>query len=186
MQIIATSIIVLAGLYLTVCIVLFGRRTAGYRHLRHTISELGEMGAPHQRAIALGVFLPVGLLLLAAAGLLYPTSRPTAALALCIAVGYLVASAFPCDPGSPASGTARQGVHNLGGAVEYVGGGAALMALAETHGGLFQSLGLASFAAAALLTALPSTSVRGLVQRLAETALFAGLVMAATTTYGGG
>jgi len=181
----AIIVTTVAGLYLAASIVVFGRRTPGYRHGRNTISELGEIGAPHQHAIAYRVFLPVGVLLLAAAGLLVGTSQAAAGLAFCIAVGYLVAAFFPCDPGSPVSGSARQGVHNLGGAVEYVGGGIALLSLADTHGGLFRLAAFAAFGAALLLTILPSTSVRGLVQRLAEACLFVALVAAAANLHAG-
>lgn len=182
LQLLATALTVLAAFYLAACIVFFGQKTRGYRHLRHTISELGEVGAPHQRAVAFGFFLPIGTLLLVVASLLLATSQTAALLALCIAVGYLVAAFFPCDPGSPASGTTRQGIHNLGGAVEYIGGGVALEQVSDTP---FRPLGLAVLGAAALLTILPNTSVRGLFQRLAETGLFAGLALAAATTYAG-
>ena len=39
-------------------------RKAGYSHVMHTISEIGELGARDQRFVALGLFLPVGLCLL--------------------------------------------------------------------------------------------------------------------------
>lgn len=185
MQTLATATVVVAALYLTVCLAGFARKKPGYAHRRHTISELGEVGAPHQRVLALGVFLPVGLLLLVAAYLLQPVSAAEAVLALCISIGYLVAAAFPCDPGSPVSGSARQAVHNLGGAVEYIGGGAALLALNETHGLPFKAAAFIVFGATALLTVLPTSSVRGIVQRVAEVCLFAGLVVAASRASGG-
>lgn len=175
----ASALTVLAGLYLAACVIAFGRHTPGYRHASKTISELGEVGAPHQRAVAFGVFLPVGLLVLAAAGLLQASSRAAAALAGCLAVGYVGAALFPCDPGSPASGSARQAVHNLAGGIEYIGGGAALLALSPAHGEAYRWLGFAAFGAAALLTVLPGNSVRGLVQRVAEAGLFGGLAIVA-------
>lgn len=59
--------IALAGLaagYLALMISGLARRKPGYRHLVHTISELGEVSAPDQRFVAFAVFLPVGLALL--------------------------------------------------------------------------------------------------------------------------
>ena len=32
----------------------------GYSHVSHTISELGELGAPRSRLVSFGVFLPFG------------------------------------------------------------------------------------------------------------------------------
>lgn len=185
MQMLATIVTVVAGVYLAACVVVLERRTAGYRPARNTISELGEIGAPYHRVVAFGVFLPVGMLLLLAAILLYPSSRAAAALAGCIATGYIVAAFFPCDPGSPISGSARQGMHNLGGAIEYLGGGAALFSIARTQGDLFRMPGFLAFAAALLLTVLPGTSVRGLVQRVAEAGLFSALAVVAARLYGG-
>lgn len=175
---IPSAITLCAALYLAACILVFGQRFAGYSHLQRTISELGEIGAPDQHAVALWVFLPVGLALLLVAWLLRSTSEAAAALALCMAVGYMVAVAFPCDPGSPVSGSARQSVHNLGGAVQYLGGGAALLTLGQAPGsGFLRISGLMVLGATVLLTVLPTNSFRGLVQRVAETGLFAALIV---------
>jgi hypothetical protein len=157
-------------------------RKAGYSHVRHTISEIGEAGAPHQRLVAWALFLPVGLLLLLVAYPLRPVSPPAAALALCLAVGYLGAAAFPCDPGSPVSGSARQALHNLAGAVEYIGGGFALLVLAEHLGQPFKLAGFVVLGTALALSFVPSGSVRGLVQRVAEVCLFGGLALAVWRT----
>lgn len=174
----ATVATLAAASYLAVSLAVLGARTHGYSHVRHTISELGEVGAPYQRLVAFGVFLPAGALLLAAAYMVRDVSQTTAALALCIAVGYAVAAWFPCDPGSPVSGSARQAVHNLGGAVEYVGGGAILLAMGGSHGPAFTAAGGVVFASAVLLSVLPPASVRGLVQRVGEACLFAALAVA--------
>ena len=106
-----------ATFYLFALLFFVGAKKSGYSQVRHTISELGEVGAPHERFVAVGVFLPVGLLLLLVAYLTLPLGSETAALAWCIAVGYLVAAMFPCDVGSPLSGSWRQAIHNLGGGV---------------------------------------------------------------------
>ena len=174
---IAIVLTAIASVYLLASLLWLAPRKPAYSHAKHTISELGEVGAPQQRFVALGVFLPVGLLLLLAAALVRSASQASA-LALCIGVGYVVAAAFPCDPGSPVSGSARQAVHNLGGAVEYIGGGFALMAIAESFGQLFKVAGFLVLVSAIALTVLPSTSIRGLIQRVAEACLFSGLALA--------
>lgn len=196
-SLLAGTIAIAAAAWLLMGVLVLAPKKPGYRHWRHTISELGEVGAPHQRLTAFGVFLPVAALMLAAALLLLPDSGQAAALALCIAVGYAVAAVFPCDPGSPVSGTARQGMHNLGGAVEYIGGGLALLALAAAEragsaggegapghwagvaGMVFTAAGIAVLATAGALTVLPSAYARGAVQRVGELCLFGGVAWAA-------
>ncbi len=166
----------LTSLYLLVSLIGVGRRWPRYTHLNHTISELGEVGAPDQRLVAFGIFLPVGLGLLAVAVATRPVTEPVSALALAIAIGYLVAAFFPCDPGSPMGGSSRQAIHNLGGAVEYIGGALALFRLGETHGQPFVGAGMLVGAGGIALSV--TTRGRGLVQRIAETCLFGGLVLA--------
>lgn len=176
--------ILLAGTtisYLLIAILVFAARRPGYSHLRDTISELGEVGAAEGRRVSFGVFLPVGLGL-AAYGFLVRQSTLAAAnelamLAFCVAAGYVVAAFFPCDPGSPLSGSFRQGIHNLGGAVEYIGGALALFRLAEVQGEPFQLLGAIVFPAGLLLSLPQLAKVRGLIQRVAETALCLGLFL---------
>jgi hypothetical protein len=175
----AAAITAAAATYLLVSLVVLAPRKVGYSHVRHTISELGETGAADQRLVALGVFLPVGLLLLLAAGLAHPASPTVATLALCIAVGYLGAAAFPCDLGSPLLGTTRQILHNIAGAVEYAGGGFALLTLAESLGQPFKAAGLVVLGTAIALSILPSDSARGALQRVAEACLFGSLAWAA-------
>lgn len=168
-----------AAVYLSTALVVLGARKPGFSHLRHTISELGESGAPQCRLVAAGVFLPVGLGMLLAAWLARCLGPGMSALALCIAVGYLAAAAFPCDPGSPISGSWRQALHNLGGTVEYVGGALVLLQIAGQAGQPFRALGLAVLGAAIAISAPPLAKVRGLVQRVAELCLFGALALAA-------
>jgi uncharacterized protein DUF998 len=175
----AVALTAIAAAYLAISLFVLARRTPGYSHVRHTISEIGETGAPHQRFVALGVFLPIGVALLIVAYLLHDDSSAASALAIAIAVGYVGAAAFPCDPGSPLSGSARQSLHNLAGGVEYIGGGFALMTLARDLGGAFQIIGFVVLAAAIALSVMPSTSIRGAIQRIAEACLFGGLASAA-------
>lgn len=175
---IAIGLTAIAAAYLFTGLLVLARRKDGYSHIKHTISEIGEIGAPDQRFVAFGLFLPIGLLLLAVAFLVRTESPALAALALCIAIGYLVAALFPCDPGSPFSGTTRQALHNLGGAVEYIGGGFALMTIAESFGQPFKAAGFLVLGSAIALSFIPSTSVRGIIQRIAEACLFGGLALA--------
>jgi hypothetical protein len=169
---------VFAALYLFAFLVFLGYRTPGYSHVRHTISELGEIGAPYARLVAVGVFAPVGASVLLAAYLTRSTAPDPALLALCISVGYLVAAMFPCDPGSPVSGSSRQAIHNLGGAVEYIGGAFALVRIAKHVGQPFEAAGLIVFGAAIAISLAPLSAVRGLIQRVAEVCLFGGLALA--------
>lgn len=166
------------AVYLVSSVLLLAAKRPDYRAIRDTISELGETGARHMRLAAYGVFLPVGLMALVLAWLRHGSKPAAAGLALCLAVGYLAAAAFPCDPGSPARGSWRQNLHNLGGLVEYWGGGIFLWRLGADHDMGFDML-------AAFVLALPLAfnlraclPIRGLLQRMAETALFGGLLLA--------
>lgn len=176
MNIAAFTLTIIASSYLTVCIWIFGRKKSHYSQLRHTISELGEAGAVHERWVGRGVFLPVGLLLLLVAYLV-PVA-PTKALALCLAVGYVVAALFPCDIGSPLSGSSRQSIHNIGGTVEYLGGAYALLQLAKPVDPLFSVAGYVVLGAGFAISLPQLAAVRGLIQRIAEICLFGGLAWA--------
>jgi hypothetical protein len=175
----ATAVTAVAATYLIVSLLVLAPRKAGYSHVKHSISEIGEVGARDQRFVAVGLFLPIGLALLLVAHLLRPASPEAAALALCIAIGYIGAAVFPCDPGAPLFGTARQVLHNLAGAVEYAGGGFALMAFAERFGQPYRMAGFIVLGATIGLAVMSSNSVRGVVQRIAEACLFGGLALAA-------
>lgn len=175
----SVTLTVFAAVYLAAGLFHFARRRPGYSAVRQTISEIGETGSRDRRAVALALFLPVGLVLLLVAALLRDASTPASMLALAIAIGYLGAAAFPCDEGSPLSGTWRQSLHNLAGGVEYIGGGFALLTLAQDFGAPFSVAGFIVLGAAIALSVLPSTSVRGAIQRVAELCLFGGLACAA-------
>ena len=182
---IAATLPVLAFVLLVTSLVIFGRRKPQYSHVVHTISELGEVGAPDQRRVAWAVFLPIGLLLLPLVQFYQASFPAIAALAGCLCVGYLVAAFFPCDPGSPVSGSVRQGVHNLGGAIEYIGGGFSLIWAAERFGDELKWLGFVVLGLAVALTVLPTVSIRGLVQRVGEVILFGGLTYLVGLAEGG-
>lgn len=175
----ATALTAIAAAYLTVALLSLAPHKLGYSHIKHTISEIGEIGSRHERFVAFGVFLPVGLLLLAVAYLARSPTPAAGALALCISVGYIGAALFPCDPGSPLTGSSRQGVHNLAGAVEYVGGGFALMIIGQDFGQPFELAAFIVLVAAVGLSILPPAAGRGLLQRIAEACLFGCLGLAA-------
>ncbi|NOT33622.1 MAG: DUF998 domain-containing protein [Candidatus Eisenbacteria bacterium] len=163
------------ALFLAVAIAWFASRRSGYRHARDTISELGETGTRDERAVSLGVFLPVGLALAVVAAQVRAAHPDQAVLAGSLAVGYLGSAIFRCDPGAPLSGSWRHALHNLAGGVEYVGGAFALWKLAEPFGPLYHVLGVVVALAIAVLSLEALHPWRGLVQRLAEAALFFGL-----------
>lgn len=169
---ISTLLAALAA-YLLLGVAYFGLRRPGYSQLRHTISELGEDGATNRRAVSWGLFFPVGAGLLL--GALLTDTPPLRGLLLCLGTGYVVAAVFPCDVGSPSSGSAKQAVHNLGGAVEYIGG---IFFLSQAQHQLLGQAIISPTAQLGLLAgclvalSLPGFPWRGLVQRVAEVVLF--------------
>jgi hypothetical protein len=174
--VLASVLSLVATVFLAVSIGIFAGRRTQYSQLHHTISELGELGGSDARRVAFGVFLPVGLLTFAAAVLVRAEAPAVAALGICLAVGYLSAVAFPCDPGSPLSGSYRQLAHNLGGAVQYVGGGASLLAMSSQGVAAYKLAGVTILGCALVLSA--ATRWRGVLQRVAEAVLFVCFVYA--------
>lgn len=172
----------LITLYLLAGIIYFAQRRREYSHVRHTISELGEMGAPHQRFVSLGLFLPIGAALLLIGLFLYrqaseEISDVLGGLSICVGIGYIVAAFFPCDKGSPLSGTTRQQIHNLGGFVEYAGSAFFLIQAADRlPSSWFDTIGYTVLAGAVLLSVQALFSWRGLIQRVAEVSLFGALI----------
>jgi len=164
-----------ASIYLFTSLVFLSGNKNGYSHVRHTISELGEVGAPQQHFVSFAVFFVVGITLLLVAYLVQPYSKPVALLALSLSIGYLVAALFPCDAGSPMMGSFRQAIHNLGGGVEYLGGALAFFLIAETFGRPFQVVGWV-VAGLGIALSIHPFFIRGLLQRGAEIALFGGLI----------
>jgi hypothetical protein len=165
-----------ASIYLVVSAFFSANRQPGYSHVRQTISELAEYGSDHTRKVSLLVFLPVAILLGIVAWILHSAHPPIAALALSVAVGYGLSAIFPCDPGSPLTGSVRQAIHNLGGGIEYVGGAFSLLWISESTGPEFRVAGILVAASAILLSF--QSRVRGIIQRIAETCLFASLLAA--------
>lgn len=178
MRLLLGALPLVALAYLVVALAWLAPRKVGYSHLHHSISEIGETGAPDQRFVAYGLFLPIGLEF-AFVGFALRDHAQASTLAYCVAAGYVVAAFFPCDPGSPVFGSWRQGVHNLGGAVEYVGGGFSLVALGESLIPMLRPAGFVVLGALIAITVLPASLFRGLVQRVAEIVLFTGVAITA-------
>lgn len=162
-----------------------------YDHCAQYISELGESGAPDAPLVNFGGFLPIGLFALGFALLsafaIARTRRQRAGFLFLSSVGwaYLGSVLFPCDPGCPLTGSATQQVHSTLGVVEYLGGAIGLLLLGRAGEGRFTSpairrlllAGAAIVAVAFVAMILPSLgAVRGLVQRVADGALFLGIV----------
>jgi hypothetical protein len=168
----------------------FARRRSGYSHLRQTLSELGEAGAPQARAVAWVAFAPLGLLVILVAlllrGHLPAGGEFTQAMVLLSLLGasYLCAAVFPCDPGAPAWGSWHNQLHNLGGALGYGGSAVGLIELGRALedvralaplAGVTGACGMAVFFGLFLLSF--ESPVRGLVQRLMETLLFGWMLL---------
>lgn len=172
---------ILSALWLIAGAIYFGWKKPAYSHWRHTISELDEVGSPLSRTVSYGLFLPVGLLL-GVVALLAPTTA-LAGLAGCVGIGYVVAALFPCDVGSPLSGSSRQSIHNVGGTVEYIGSAYWLNQIEPP--GFARDINLYTLAAGSLivgsvLLSMPGLPLRGFIQRLMEGALFGCLLVSAT------
>lgn len=170
----------LTSLYLFVSILYFGHKLSAYRHLKDTISELGERGSVFEKQVGYGVFLPVGLLLIFAGAMLYLTRlesdllKNLSGLMACVGAGYAIAAIFPCDPGSPASGSStRQHIHNMGGFIEYAGGAFFLLRASEMIP-ILSTIGYAVIICTIFISV--TTFWRGLIQRIAEVALFGSII----------
>lgn len=166
-------------LLLLIGIVYVGCRKPAYSHWQDTISELAEVGSVQSRAVSYGLFLPIGLLLWLVATL--ADSTAIAGLAGCIGAGYVVAAFFPCDVGSPLSGSGRQQIHNLGGAVEYIGGA---YWLTQINPQLLvidynrYSIAAGCLIVGSILLSIPNLPIRGFIQRVMEGILFGSLLLA--------
>lgn len=176
-ELFAVALVTVVAIWLTCGIVIFGRRKPGYDQVRHTISELGERGARDARIVAFGLFLPAGIGLAAVAILSDERSPESAALAAAVAIGYLGAVVFPCDPGSPMQGSFSQAMHNLAGGIQYIGGALALASLGECEP-IYSTPAVIVGIVAVILTVPQTVRIRGAAQRVGELVLFASLAAA--------
>ena len=170
----------------------FGSRKPGYSHLRHTISELGEVGSPDGRSVSVG-FLVTGVLLwlfsfVAAAALPLEPTEVFYLLAL-VGLGYVGGAIFRCDPGAPLVGSWRNTFHNIFAVLEYVGAAGAFTTLkrSEFWSPLSEPM---SYAGGLVLVCLWAISFphpyRGLVQRVAESIIFLGVILMGWWVYRAG
>ncbi|MFK7959363.1 MAG: DUF998 domain-containing protein [Phycisphaerales bacterium] len=155
----------------------FGRRRGDYRQLAHSISELGEAGAPDQRAVSFGVFLPFGVVSLAIAAVAWSMNAEAALLIGAIGMAYAISAFFSCDPGAPVIGSWTNTVHNVAAAIGY---GLAAGVLREVADRATTPVFDAAFVLLAAfivvyLTGWPKPFV-GFFQRLAETAVMISAV----------
>jgi hypothetical protein len=167
-------ICIIAVSFLTAGVIYFGNNINHYSHLKHTISELGETGSVFEKKVNYCLFLPVGILL-AIVALLERENINVMGLSLVLAVGYIVAAFFPCDPGSPSSGTWKQQLHNTGGFIQYAGSIYFIM----KAGGQDHQLWIIPFTTIGfivigciIITSFPKNPVRGLAQRMGEILIF--------------
>ncbi|MCY1023553.1 DUF998 domain-containing protein [Pyxidicoccus sp. MSG2] len=166
----------------------FARRRPGYSHLRHTISELGETGAPDASRVAWLAFAPLGLsvwMFVALLGARLPADTGTGLVLLSLfGVSYVGAAVFPCDAGAPFWGTWRNHLHNLVAAIGYFGAGAGLIELGRAFEDMSSLSGLSAVTAAlgkgvllGIFVLSFESPVRGLVQRAIEAAVFGWMLL---------
>ena len=161
----------------------FGSRKPGYSHIRHTISELGETGSPVGTSVSYIGFVSTGisvwLFLLVTAGALPYGSTDALAMLSLVGAGYVGGAIFRCDPGAPLVGSWRNNLHNVFGALEYAGAAGAFSTL-KRSGFWYPLSELMAYAGVLVLLCLWGISFphpfRGLVQRVAETTIFLGIV----------
>lgn len=166
----------------------------GYSHTRDYISELGASGTITGVWVSYLGFLPIGLLLAAflitASPLLSARGWARVGFYLLYGapLGYISSAFAPCDLGCPVEGSLSQQIHSLLGLPEYIGGGLGLLLFAGSYfkegsdklgrlliagAGVFTLLGL-------LLMMFPANAGHmGLNQRIAEIALFGGMLVIA-------
>lgn len=172
-----------ASLLVLVCMtVLAGAFTPGYSHVGQFISELGARGAPQEWGVRWVGFLPLGILLLAFcrfAHIALPRSPGTtfALVGLALyALGYLAATAFPCDLGCrPSQPSMSQLIHNALGLLGYLLAPLFLLAFARAartwpNGARVSAAGYAAAGLALLgmVTLSSESGIAGLGQRLLE------------------
>lgn len=166
----------------------------GYSHAADYISELGAVGAANGPLVSVAGFVPIGILIIAGLALIAPgvQARGMARfgywLLLANGVSYIGAAVAPCDLGCPAVGSGRQAMHNLLGLLGYGVSGLGLLLLAgqaatgRSNRWITVALRIAGIVAlgSPVLMGIPDLMpLRGLIQRIAECALFAALLLIA-------
>ena len=168
----------------------FGRRAGGYSHLRDTIGELGASGVRDARAVAWFWFAPSGVIFAVAAlalgqALGTDDAIRAASILAFVGVGWIGAAIFPCDPGAPSLGSARNHLHNLTGGGAYLAGAAGLIEMARALDDSHPLLAAAARVSGPVvllglfLISLAELPMRGLIQRVMEAVLHGWLLLAA-------
>lgn len=168
-------------LYLIISVFFYAKKRPAYSHFKHTISELGEHDSDYEQQVAFKVFMPVGLAFLLLAGLIFPENWPAAVLAGAMGFSYFLSAFFPCDPGTPVSGSWKNSMHNLIGGIAYVTIGYQLKELVDQQVGWYAEVALIALVVFLFnfIIGWPRQWV-GLSQRVAETAVFLTVFMLLT------
>ena len=176
----------LGTLFWLLLILVGGATYPNYSHFSQYISELGAMGAPYEKAVRFGGFLPIGAFLaffnIAATKRLPEAKLVTwGQLGLSVfAMGYVVAVIFPCEPGCPEENAGvSQSIHNLVGMAGYVVAPVFLTVLGiaarawPNRGSLpVVAFGCAGLALLGLISLNPESDYVGLSQRVIEASVW--------------
>jgi hypothetical protein len=171
----------------------FGSRKPGYSHVRDTISELGETRSPVGGRVSYVGFIAIGVLLwlflIVAARVVPSEAAESFWLLSLVGAGYVGGAIFRCDPGAPPFGSWQNSLHNLFGFGEYAGAAAGFAMLKESNywsplSSVMEYAG--GLVAVCLLGISFPHPFRGLIQRVAETAIFVGIVLIGAWVYRGG
>lgn len=182
----------LAATWLLLGTVISARSISFYSHLRQTISELAAHGTKRAHRISWLVFFPVGVLVwmfcffFSFASGTSPAVAEAMWLYSLVGAGYVGAALFPCDFGAPLYGTWRNNIHVAFGIAEYLGGIAGLYLLEQWFAARGDDasallLRMLAFSIAICIILMAQSWLkqwRGLLQRIAEAALFGGMILA--------
>jgi Protein of unknown function (DUF998) len=187
----APALVALAGLTVLTTTHYFASLRPGYSHVANTISELGETGSVHERALAFGFWLPVGLMVWLGLWLAHrEMADREASLVLlafsCLGLGYVGGAFFPCDPGAPIFGTWRTLAHNLAGFIDFEGTGIGFLLASRYFARRQAPVPTISFLVAGgvvlicvvLMTLEATWLIRGAVQRVLEAIQYGGVSFA--------
>lgn len=178
---------ILTSAFAIIMPIYFARITDNYSPWSNTLSELGATGSPHQKAVAWYYFLPLSIaimvfVILGPSVITFVTQdRLVWGLLGLVGAGYWVAAVFPCDHGAPMMGSVSNKIHNVAGLLEYLGAGFGLILMGVeplNHSTLPQISVYLILSGSVILLSLvmmilpPFTSIKGLVQRLAEASFF--------------
>ncbi len=171
-------LLIVIYIYLFFGVYHYAQKRPNYSHLKHTISELGENASEFEKPVGFKVFMPVGLAFVLLSGLMYSTNTAVAVLSGAMGFSYFLSAWFPCDPGTPMSGSWKNSVHNLVGGLAYATILYQLKALIDQQSGWYAELAFMALAVFLFnfIVGWPKQFV-GFTQRLAETSVFVCISM---------